>query len=310
MGVLSIAFDTILVGAFALPWVLFAADLLFLQAPDDDRRIMYVLGFVTKEVEPAVAGVMLFALTYLLGSTISRTAQDFFNDDDLIHVSVTEDNIRTAEYCAPENSSIIPADLKIHCPSDTENEKHESRKQWICHQLFGRLCDEYREDLVSRTQQVFRIQEGALLLQGEDKAERLRHLHEQIMVLRGATFNGLLASVLCLFGWCAKKAPWKRWILASVPVLFFVLGVVSLYSHLHNKKLNDPPFMELTVILLGLTGGAALRKGENRRWYGHGLFLSLLLLTAVAYFGWWWTEVLYDRQVMYSFFALSHALPK
>jgi hypothetical protein len=37
MDALRIAFDTIIVGALALPWVFFGADLFFLKNPEDDR---------------------------------------------------------------------------------------------------------------------------------------------------------------------------------------------------------------------------------------------------------------------------------
>ena len=54
-----------------------------------------------------VAGVLLFAMTYTLGSAVSRIGQDFFNDDDLylqvggrlFRVGVTEDRILARVYC-------------------------------------------------------------------------------------------------------------------------------------------------------------------------------------------------------------------
>lgn len=308
MGALRIAFDTIIVGTLALPWLVFAADLFFLEDQNDDHRVKVAWKFVTKEVHPAVAGVMLFAVAYLLGSAISRSAQDFFNDDDLSSLSPTEDKIRTAEYCNQDTGirdtfkEITSGDFDKLCPSTGPR----TGKRGVCDYAFGRFCVKYSDDVVSQTQRVFRLQEAALLLNGEDKTGRLRQFHDEIMVLRGAAFDGVLASVFCLFGWCAKKGVATRRLLALVPASFSALGLYSLYVHCQRTGVNEAPFMELTLILLGVAGLVALRKGEQRRWYGPGLLLSLLLLTAIACLAWWRTEVLYDRQVVYSFYAQSH----
>jgi hypothetical protein len=316
MGALSIAFDTIIVGALALPWLVFAVDLFFLQDHDDDRRAFGVLAHLQKEakIQPAAAAVILFAVAYLLGSAVARTAQDFFNDNDLMGISLTEDNIRTAEYCAQDSEirRVFQKDGafgeldKVDCAPTIPTEGRKQWKWWICKRVFGNFCDERSDEVVSETQAVFQVQEGALLLNGQDKTERLRQFHDQIMVLRGAAFDGVLASILCLFACCAKKRVRIRRALAFVPGFFFVLGLYSLSHHFQTKDINDAPFMEITVILLGAGGFVALWRGEQRRWYGLGLFVPLLLLTCVAYLGWWRTEVLYDRQVIYSFFAQSY----
>lgn len=330
MDALRIAFDTIIVGALALPWVLFAADLMSKKAWD----------WVTNEVPPPVAGVMLFAVTYFLGSAITRTAQDFFNDDDpvrLVHLErlwPTEDTIRTAEYCRRDREirdtfrEISPWEFS-KCPeAGTENPNWRSCNYWL-----GSWCDTYPADLVRETQQVFRLQEGALLLNGQDRTERLRQLHDQTEVLRGAAFDGILALVFCLFCWCArftkqksqegqegqarkegqatqtKRVRWS-WLLWLVPLSILVLGLFSLRAHFQVSGIDEAPFMEVTVILLGAAGLRGLYKGESRPWYGHGLFLVLLLFFGVAYLAWWRSEVLYSSQVTYSFYAQRHALLK
>jgi hypothetical protein len=307
MGTLSIAFDTIIVGALALPWVFFAVDLFFLKNKTDDDRVKKAWKFVSGGVNPTVAGVLLFAATYLLGSAISRTAEDFFNDEDLIPTSLTEANIRTAEYCDQPReirdtfSAIRPVDFVGLCSPTSA----ETPKRRICRHFFGKLCDKYSGDV----DDIFRVQEGALLLTGEDKTDRLRQLHYQIVVLRGAAFDGLLAAAFCLFGWCAKKKAARQWFLGLVSGLFLVLGFFHLYGHIQRTGF-EAPFAELTVFLLGVAGLGALSNAEDRRWYGVGLFVSLLLLTALIYFGWWSTEVLYNREVIYSFFAHSRGLVK
>ena len=68
-----------------------------------------------------------------------------------------------------------------------------------------------------------------------------------------------------------------------------------------------PPFMEFALLVLGLAGGYALWKGAPHRSFGTGFGLSLLP-TLLFFFAWWWTEVLYDQQVIYSFYVRSKNL--
>jgi hypothetical protein len=99
MGAFSIAFDIIIVGALALPWVLLVIHVFFSA---NESSLKKLLDWVKDQNQPAVAGVLLFAMTYSLGSAVSRIAQDFFDDDDLhiqvsnylLQVGVTETSIR------------------------------------------------------------------------------------------------------------------------------------------------------------------------------------------------------------------------
>ena len=116
MGAFSIAFDTIIVGSLALTWVLLVLHLFF---SDKELSIGKLLDWVSKQNQPAVAGVLLFAMAYSLGSAVSRIAQDFFDDDDmhfridhvLFRVGVTESSIRTDVYCrTADNEAPKPGD--------------------------------------------------------------------------------------------------------------------------------------------------------------------------------------------------------
>ncbi len=326
MQALNIAFDTIIVGALALPWLFLIVHLFFSKQEGGAIHLLLLVNKEISVISPAVPGVLLFAMAFLLGSAVSRNAQDFFNDNELVGVSLTEDNIRTSVYCderekpfieirgtfSPDDSGadhprITPKSFRAHCDSDKDSAKTRSRRQRICQRLFGHFCNKHSAETGSQTQQIFHLQESALLLDGEDKTARLRQLHEQIMVLRGAAFNGIVACALCLFGWCAKHRAKVRLVLAAVPILLFLGGLDTLYKHFQHKEISDPPFMEFTLIVLGAAGCYALRKGTQGRWYGIGSLLSLLL-AAMAYFGWWWTEVQYDQQVIYSFYVHSHTL--
>ena len=84
MGALSIAFDTIIVGALAVSWVALIVHLFFSR---DKSGIEHLLDWVKRQNQPAVAGVLFFAIAFFLGSAVSRIAQDFFDDDDL-HIQV------------------------------------------------------------------------------------------------------------------------------------------------------------------------------------------------------------------------------
>ena len=156
---------------------------------------------------------------------------------------------------------------------------------------------------------VFRLQESQLQLNGEDKTERLRHLRDEIMVLRGAAFDGFLGVVFCLFCWWARQGKGEkglRWPLV-VPLVLLLVGLLSLYVHFQRSRIDEAPFMELTMIVIAAAGLRGLYKGESREWYGHGLFLLMLLFWGVAYLAWWRTEVLYNDQVIYSY-AQHHLL--
>ena len=77
------------------------------------------------------------------------------------------------------------------------------------------------------TANIFGLQENALMEKGADYTVRLRQLHQQVMVLRGAAFNGVMGFSLCLFGWCGQVRCQKprsalRWVLAVVPRIYLL----------------------------------------------------------------------------------------
>lgn len=329
MQALSIAFDTIIVGALALPWVFFAADLFFLKSERDDKLAKDAWESVPVKATAAI-GVILFAVTYFLGSAISRTAQDFFNDNDLLNWP-TEDDIRTSGYCneAPEmfrelGPEITPSDFDECTTKSSAGEglphaaptmaaaTNTNTPKWRTRDYcFGKGCNKYSEKLVEKTQRVFQLQESALLLNGQDRTERLRQLHDQIGVLRGAAFDGLLAVTLCLFCLLARQEERvRRRLLWLVPLLCLLLGGYALRAHLKRAGINEAPIMEVTLILLGAVGVCGVYNGESRTWYRPRLFILLLLFLIIAYLAWWRTEAQYNQQVIYSFYAQRHALLK
>jgi hypothetical protein len=179
----------------------------------------------------------------------------------------------------------------------------------------------------------FKVQEAKVLLQGTENTERVRQFHDQIMVLRGAAFNGLVAFSLCLFWWIAQFRS-RAWALAA-PLLYFLPGVIALCNHILGRGASEPPYMEFTLIVLAVAGWYVMwprqqkekggdsqpgktsvdtqtgEKGadslgaqkERQRILGYLLLAAFLTLTASL--GWWSTQVLYDRQVIYSYKALT-----
>lgn len=374
MGALTIAFDTTIVGALALPWVLLVIRLFFLG---EVGSIAVLLRWVKRLNQPAVAGVLLFAVTYTLGSALSRIAQDFFNDDDLyiqfpsphvlLRVGVIEDRILTSVYCRNANLLHVAGDSHSNTgshalassastPSDPVTEQIQTFRtlkqssnspcrqtlRWAVYRSF----DPTDQRLNKTATDIFGLQENALMEKGGDFTVRLRQLHDQVMVLRGAAFNGVIAFSLCLFAWgarvrCEQPRSALRWILALVPGLYLLLTMIALLHHFWERAVTAPPYMEFTLLLLGLVGalmvwtgrlpgqasgkepGAEKRgteksadKKEQRtkrywqkeRWPRLALFSGLLTLAGIL--GWWSTEVFYAGQVIYSYDSQATALEK
>jgi hypothetical protein len=325
MGALTIAFDTIIVGALALPWVLLILHLFF---SSNENSVEALIEKVNKQNQPAVAGVLLFAITFTLGSAVSRIAQDFFDDDDLhvplfghlFQVGITETSIRTDVYCRTLKRGVVPDQ-----PSEPSPTKRKSFREndFNC-DYTGRWIVRKTHDFISVQQtlatDMFHVQEATLLLKGTDATERIRQFRDQIMVLRGATFDGLLTFSLLLFWWSAKFRSPLRW---AVLLLYLVPAGVATVNHMLDRAASDPPYMEFTLLALTAAGWFVLRHGRVKTpppadpgaQPAHiNVRVSYLVLasvlTAAGFLGWWATQVLYDQQVIYSYRALSELPPK
>jgi hypothetical protein len=318
MGTFSIAFDTIIVGALALPWVFLVIHLFF---PQDEKRFAGILDWVNKQNQPAVAGILLFAMAYPLGSVVSRIAQDCFDDDDLyievpgqflfrVGVTTTGTRILTHVFCEEDDQGLISQALL-----DSLREKHGKKDP--C-QYKGKWMIPQSHLWISQAEgtaiDVFHLEEGALLLQGTDKNERVRQFHDERMVLRGAAFDGLVAFSLCLFWWSSERRSKLRY---AVPFAYLIPGGIALYNHVFRERsASNPPLLEFTLLVLALAGlylvwrrrpqgksstGEKAAVEENATGHIRTSYLVLsLLLTLTAFLGWQATEVLYDQQVIYS----------
>lgn len=390
MGALTIAFDTTIVGALALTWVVILIHLFFQQ---DERQFSRLFDRISASKLQAVAGILLFAAAYTLGSAVSRMAQDFFNDDDLripniLRMAVTEDRIIASVYCDADQNHLLEAAastpaltgkicdfqcLRSSCCTPGTNRQAQtgiaptanknaslSSQPPCCQddapgqepantaaaaapastQLPPCLCKEiisprgrhvydkqYRKkegELIDAAHDVFGLQENALLMKGEDPTLRLRQLHDQIMVLRGATLNGLLAFVFCLYAWGARLRSEKprsvaRWLLALVPIFILFLSGAAITDH-YGRDDPGPPYMEFSLLIIGGAGLVLLwfprlqrsepdaaHKAPGIRWRWPVFALVFAVLVTGGVMGWWATEVLYGQQVIYSYDSLAAA---
>lgn len=187
---------------------------------------------------------------------------------------------------------------------------------------------------------MFRLQEGALMLEGADKIARLKEYYDQIAVLRGAAFSGFLLFALSVFGvlgsWRLRWAG-KRWVsvLLLVPACLVVLFALESswhhWSHILEKVNSDrtssrattdgitnsdtdtssptvetlgrlyvdPPLAEFVVLLIGVVGFVATLRAQQATSYLR-ICTVAAVLTLISFGGWWWTEVMYDREVIHS----------
>ena len=255
-----------------------------------------------------MAGILILAVGYFLGSAVSRISSDLFDDDEILHAMPTQTTIRQGvymhEYC--DEHSVLAA-----IPLPAELAKPPGGIAAFCEEKKG-------ERLVA---ELFRLQEGKLLLEGEDKLGRLREFHDQIEILRGATLNGAILFTLSWFGLCAlyraKPSAGKLRILlkgasytpAAACLLLGAWKMAQHFSHIDESTRRfpnpyewhiDPPLAEASMILLGI-GGLCLRHTDDSPRLFRNVCLIAAVLTVVGYGSWWWSEVLYNQQVIHSF---------
>src|SRR4029077_12915812 len=162
---------------------------------------------------------------------------------------------------------------------------------------------------------LFLFQEQILLKDGTDRGDRVNRLHEQVIVLRGAVFNGLVLVVICWYAYFSRpyNKPFmfirsdRRLVLNTIMTTGMASTLVWIFVKFGRKDLmahtlDDPPIMEFGLLFLGLIGFASLWNGVVKRPYLPALALSLALAT-LAYGAWWWTEFLYTREVIAAFAA-------
>jgi hypothetical protein len=310
MEALKFAFNTLVIGALALPWLAVLLRMYFPPATDGKAEGPSALvSALPKHARDAVLSVTILALGYFLGAAVARISDDFFGDSDVWRLP-TEPSIREDvyyhEYCDVQGGVVAAVTLPKQLgksevqfsPANDPNSSKGVRGVW--HEKWG--------DAIT---QFFRLEEGKLLLQGDDRTTRLRELHDQTVILRGATFNGMMLSTLCFFGFCASfrrgsSRDWRNFgSTRAAAVALTLYGGYALYGHF--QKLNgdpdafrDPPLAEMVMVLLGIAGLLVKARVDSRWKYAHGCMLSFAL-TILAYGAWWWTEVMYNQGVIHTY---------
>jgi len=325
MDALKIALETVLVGALALPWLWLG---LHLFAPDA-KSWLQDLPSGDDGIRYGIAAVLAVAMAYTVGAAVSRLAQDFYNDSDVGLPLPPQSSIRASIFCDDTDGEWI-IDPGVDLPG---NPPEASIKNLCCQR---KTCHgKERKAAILSMQQIFRLEESATLLLGEDKTSQIRHLHQQLVVLQGVGFDGLITWTLCVLAWNAEKAPRNLRKVLPVGLLVYFFFYALLWNHMdihrpeqivrmfHRWIPNDPPFMELCGLLLAVAGLCLAWKPavvQAPKPVGIGdpepttvpsyraLSVISFLLTAIAYCGWYWTEILYDRLVINSYYASHHLL--
>jgi len=207
MDVFKLAFETTIVGVLAFLWIGIAIDLLL------PSLLPRIVAAVTEKNQTLV-GLGVLSLAYCLGSATLPISSQLVNDE---HWPLPEDAIRCWVSIAQESqyAKIGHAELpKQYIPLSDD--------LLACRcTLWDRLMpvdpktgkrglelslSELRGNDDAKKQRIltmFQLREAKVMNQSPEKTERIRQLHERIVVLRGAV---LQASVLLLIG-----SSWWSW---------------------------------------------------------------------------------------------------
>jgi hypothetical protein len=337
MDTIKVALDMVVVGALALPWVLLLVDLYIKpeakkenghddtgrSKSDELARLSPTLKFIYDEKLSAVAAVLLFAVAYVMGAGILRLGGDFLNDDDfgvfqrVKRVLPTKDKIHYYVYCGASQGWLVDA-----CPCV----KKEDGKRCPFGDSFDAKGNNDWDVLLVQARRVFEYQEATLLDEGDKVPDRMSHIYQQLIVLRGAVLDGIVLSMLLLL--CVVQKKWKKRGVMIACGILMVWALAALWSHLsefglwHYLYTRDtsgvdfwgylvrPPALELCfMVMVALSGKALLKNGTPRHKFGVGFIVSFAM-TLLAYFGWWWTEIVYDELVLNLYVASSQGLLK
>lgn len=344
MDALKFAFEILIVGALALPWL--AILIQMLSREKETSALRSFLSVVPLQARDAVAVALIIAIGYLAGSAVSRVSRNFFNDE-LWGSLPTEQQIRSSvyydEYCTVDVLAFLDA------PTEFTEKKHSNLPEWLCNQVNTTKVGDVSERVNAtirpevpkgaadggqppgsgRTaatpplfqwsalvEEMFRLQESKLLLSGEDRTDRLKQYYDQITVLRGAAFNGFILFVVCTFGIFGHfKVRWSHPSLKAVTflpaIILILLGVVRFWNHWQKNSdtlYTDPPLAELVLFLLGAVGFFIVLQARDAKNH-FPTWAMAAALTAVSFGGWWWTEVMYDLQVIHSVPELAPNVP-
>lgn len=343
MDVFKLAFETTVVGVLAFLWLGIAADLVY--PPFFAKIVPEALG-----KNDAVLGVAILSLAYCIGSAIVPISGQLVNDEhwpvpeDAIRCLVLEDQnqrlggIKQTELLKPyepgDNFDVCHrAFFERFRQKDQEtNQRVVTRDTlWAGVQKTFERRDKKTKDQDAKTEREndiklgniltkFQLMETKILNQETEKTDRLKLLHERIVVLRGAVFSGISLFLICLFGTIAPRNgnpfPWKRRIWGTL--LAIALTLFSLYNGLQDLKhfqISDIPVLESLLGVITLFGGFLVYYGvKDRPYLDKKIVLVAGFFAALSYGGWMWSEAIYDQQVISSYAVMERgstpAIPK
>jgi hypothetical protein len=169
-------------------------------------------------------------------------------------------------------------------------------------------CDEFKR---KRTLALFQVEESTALNQSLDRTERLRQLHERIVVLRGAVSSGFVLFLICLFAFFAResgqKAQWTRTVCGILlGLVFAAFALLNGYRDLTHGNIFDIPVLESLLAAITIFGVFLVWRGlETRQFQKKRYLLGAIFFAGLSYGGWMWSEIIYDQEVISSFAVLQ-----
>ncbi len=332
MDIFKLAFETTVVGLLAFLWIGLATYLLFpafVTALVKERIPAYsnqtLLGVAALTAAYCLGSAILPVANQLVNDEhwpLTESAircQVFTGQEQLLenihYTALPKDkglslqNLRTihcsywAPVFAPTQTSglrhkLIPIAMRIPLffrlwvgvEGETGKDDQTIAEKCEKEQTPTRECDEFKQ---KRILALFQIEESAVLNQISDKTERLRLLHERIVVLRGAVFSGFVMLFVCLCG-------------IVLALIFTVFALHNGYRDLENANIFDIPVLESLLAVITIFGVFLVCRGlETRQFQKKRYLLIALFFAGLAYGGWMWSEIIYDQGVMSSFAVLQ-----
>jgi hypothetical protein len=310
MDVFKLAFETVIIGLFALPCLLVMIDV---ANPDlfTSSNISRLIAPIPAELRPQAIALTLFPLAYLLGSMIMPVSSEFLNDKDMLGgVLPNEEKIQTWTY-SQIGAPPIPG-LDITAKVQPANFSGETRSDLA----YG------TETFRKAVHKEFSREESTLLLRGLGSSGRIDRLHERLTVLQGATFSAFALMVLCGFAWFGRSSNgsngasgalsrWQQVRRCTGFVLslgFILVAARELINDLHSLEAGDMPVAELVFLVLGGFGVYAAIHGTRSRLDYHGVtFAFAFCFTLLCYAGYASTGTSYDQEIFNTYQGLTPA---
>ena len=157
-----------------------------------------------------------------------------------------------------------------------------------------------------------------MLNQIADKTERLRQLHERIVVLRGAVFSGFVVLLICLTAYFTRiNGDTWHWTKRArqacggiIGVIFFTFALLNGYQDFMKRNIFDIPVLESLLLVITAFGFYLMFKGVQTALFRTRRYVLIaIFFTGLTYGGWMWSEILYDQQVISSFVILQNTPP-